>query len=218
MKRLIFAAVLLLSFTMANAQFNFGLKAGYNSSLNFEDISAVQSGDYNLDDVKSELASGFHAGAFARVFIDKLYIQPEVLYSLQKKDYQITLQDISNNTVSVDKFVTFNTIDVPLLVGYKLLDLKVANLRAFAGPKFRLNAGSQISFKNLTEGANIDTEALKGEFKDSQIGLEAGAGIDVLMFALDFRFNLINDVYQANWATKPDLNSNFIISLAWKIF
>ena len=218
MKRLIFAAVLLLSFTMANAQFNFGLKAGYNSSLNFEDISAVQSGDYNLDDVKSELASGFHAGAFARVFINKLYIQPEVLYSLQKKDYQITLQDISNNTVSVDKFVTFNTIDVPLLVGYKLLDLKVANLRAFAGPKFRLNAGSQISFKNLTEGANIDTEALKGEFKDSQIGLEAGAGIDVLMFALDFRFNLINDVYQANWATKPDLNSNFIISLAWKIF
>ena len=218
MKRLIFAAVLLLSFTMANAQFNFGLKAGYNSSLNFEDISAVQSGDYNLDDVKSELASGFHAGAFARVFINKLYIQPEVLYSLQKKDYQITLQDISNNTVSVDKFVTFNTIDVPLLVGYKLLDLKVANLRAFAGPKFRLNAGSQISFKNLTEGANIDTEAFKGEFKDSQIGLEAGAGIDVLMFALDFRFNLINDVYQANWATKPDLNSNFIISLAWKIF
>jgi len=218
MKRLIFAAVLLLSFTMANAQFNFGLKAGYNSSLNFENISAVQSGDYNLVDVKSELASGFHAGAFARVFINKLYIQPEVLYSLQKKDYQITLQDISNNTVSVDKFVTFNTIDVPLLVGYKLLDLKVANLRAFAGPKFRLNAGSQISFKNLTEGANIDTEALKGEFKDSQIGLEAGAGIDVLMFALDFRFNLINDVYQANWATKPDLNSNFIISLAWKIF
>jgi len=218
MKRLIFAAVLLLSFTMANAQFNFGLKAGYNSSLNFENISAVQSGDYNLVDVKSELASGFHAGAFARVFIDKLYIQPEVLYSLQKKDYQITLQDISNTTVSVDKFVTFNTIDVPLLVGYKLLDLKVANLRAFAGPKFRLNAGSQISFKNLTEGANIDTEALKGEFKDSQIGLEAGAGIDVLMFALDFRFNLINDVYQANWATKPDLNSNFIISLAWKIF
>ena len=218
MKRLIFAAVLLLSFTMANAQFNFGLKAGYNSSLNFENISAVQSGDYNLVDVKSELASGFHAGAFARVFINKLYIQPEVLYSLQKKDYQITLQDISNNTVSVDKFVTFRTIDVPLLVGYKLLDLKVANLRAFAGPKFRLNAGSQISFKNLTEGANIDTEALKGEFKDSQIGLEAGAGIDVLMFALDFRFNLINDVYQANWATKPDLNSNFIISLAWKIF
>jgi len=218
MKRLIFAAVLLLSFTMANAQFNFGLKAGYNSSLNFENISAVQSGDYNLDDVKSELAGGFHAGAFARIFIDKLYIQPEVLYSLQKKDYQITLQDISNNTVYVDKFVTFNTIDVPLLVGYKLLDLKVANLRAFAGPKFRLNAGSQISFKNLTEGANIDTEALKGEFKDSQIGLEAGAGIDVLMFALDFRFNLINDVYQANWATKPDLNSNFIISLAWKLF
>jgi hypothetical protein len=218
MKRFLFLAAFLLALTTVSAQFNFGIKAGYNSSLNFENITAIQSGDYNLDDVKSELGGGFHAGVFARVFIKKFYIQPELLYNLQKKDYQITLQDLSDNTVSVDKFVTFNTIDVPLLLGYKILDLKIANLRAFAGPKFRLNAGSQISFKNLTEGANLDTKELEGEFKNSQVGLEAGAGIDVLMFALDFRFNLINDVYQANWSTKPDLNSNFVISLAWKLF
>lgn len=217
MKKSFFIAVLLLVVSSAFAQFNFGIKAGYNSSLTFDNISDVRSGTYNLTNVKSELNNGFHVGVFSRIG-EKLYFQPEVLYSLQDKNYQITMQDVTNQDITVDKFVSFSTVDVPLLVGYKLLDLNVVNLRVFAGPKLRLNAGSEISFPNLTDGDGIDKEKLKGEFKDSQIGLEAGAGIDVLMFTLDCRFNLIKDVYQATWATKPDLNSNFVISLGWKIF
>jgi len=217
MKKMFLLAVLLLSVTFMNAQLNFGIKAGYNSSLTLDNLSSVTSGDYDLTDVKSELNNGFHAGAWARIG-GKFYVQPEALYSIQNKNYQFTMQDAMNQDVTVDKLVSFSTIDVPLLVGYKLLDKKMANLRVFAGPKFRLNAGSEISFTGLTDANGIDKEKLKGEFKDSQIGLEAGAGIDVLMFTLDCRFNLINDVYQATWESKPNLNSNFVISLGWKIF
>jgi hypothetical protein len=218
MKKVIFAAVLLLTVSFVSAQVNFGIKAGFNSSLNLDNISSVRSGEYDLTNVKSELNNGFHLGAFGRLFFDKVYIQPELLYSMQKKDYEFTIQDASSQDIDVEKYVTFSTVDIPLLIGYKLLDLKVANLRVFAGPKFRLNAGSQVSFKNLTNSDPIDVEALKGEFKDSQVGLEAGAGVDILMFSLDARMNLINSLHTASWETKPDLNSNFVISLAWKIF
>jgi hypothetical protein len=218
MKKVIFAAVLLLTVSFVSAQVNFGIKAGFNSSLNLDNIPSVRSGEYDLTNVKSELNNGFHLGAFGRLFFDKVYIQPELLYSMQKKDYEFTIQDASSQYIDVEKYVTFSTVDIPLLIGYKLLDLKVANLRVFAGPKFRLNAGSQVSFKNLTNSDPIDVEALKGEFKDSQVGLEAGAGVDILMFSLDARMNLINSLHTASWETKPDLNSNFVISLAWKIF
>ncbi len=218
MKKTFFIAMLLLSVTFAEAQLNFGIKAGYNSSLSFDNISSVQGGDYNLSNVKSELANGFHAGAFARIFFDKLYVEPELLYSMQKKEYEMTVQDAENQDVSVNELVNFNTIDIPILIGYKVLDLRLVNLRVFAGPKLRLNAGSEISFDNLTDGDGIDKEKLTGEFKNSQIGLEAGAGIDVLMLTLDFRFNLINDIYQATWETSPTTNTNFVISLGWKIF
>jgi hypothetical protein len=218
MKKVIFAAVLLLTVSFVSAQVNFGIKAGFNSSLNLDNIPSVRSGEYDLNNVKSELNNGFHLGAFGRLFFDKVYIQPELLYSMQKKDYEFTIQDASSQDIDVEKYVTFSTVDIPLLIGYKLLDLKVANLRVFAGPKFRLNAGSQVSFKNLTNSDPIDVEALKGEFKDSQVGLEAGAGVDILMFSLDARMNLINSLHTASWETKPDLNSNFVISLAWKIF
>ncbi|MCE5330946.1 MAG: PorT family protein [Bacteroidales bacterium] len=218
MKKMFFIAMLLLSVTFAEAQLNFGIKAGYNSSLSFDNISSVQSGDYNLSNIKSELANGFHAGAFARIFFDKVYVQPELLYSMQKKEYEMTVQNDENQDVSVDKFVNFSTIDIPFLIGYKVLDLKIANLRVFTGPKLRLNAGSEISFANLTDGDGINKEKLMGELKNSQIGLEAGAGIDVLMLTFDFRFNLINDIYQATWETRPTTNTNFVISLGWKIF
>ena len=221
MKKIIFAAVLLLSVSFVSAQVNFGIKAGYNSSLTLDNIGSVQTGEYNLSSVKSELNNGFHMGAFGRLFFDKVYIQPELLYSLQKKEYEFTIQDAINPDIDVEKYVTFSTVDIPLLIGYKLLDLKVANLRVFAGPKFRLDAGSQVSFTNLTSGDPLDAadvEALKGEIKNSQIGLEFGAGIDVLMFTLDARMNVINSLHTATWQTKPDLNSNFVISLGWKIF
>jgi len=218
MKKVIFAALLILTVSFVNAQVNFGIKAGFNSSLNLDNVASVKSGEYDLINVKSELNNGFHLGAFGRLFFDKVYIQPELLYSMQKKDYEFTIQDASNQDIDVEKYVTFSTVDIPLLVGYKLLDLKVANLRVFAGPKFRLNAGSQVSFKNLTNSDPIDVDALKGEFKDSQVGLEAGAGVDILMFSLDARMNLINSLHTASWQTKPDLNSNFVISLALKIF
>ncbi|MFZ4581086.1 MAG: porin family protein [Paludibacter sp.] len=220
MKRIILTmAALLFAWIFANAQFNFGIKGGYNSSLSLDNVSSVTSGNYNLNTVAGEVANGFHGGIFARLGLGKkLYVQPELLYALQKKTFNLSVSNLVNpgSLTDVDNYVTFSTIDVPVLIGYKIVDLKLLNLRAFAGPKFRMNAGSSLDFKTLTSGATIDKTQLIGEFKKASVGMEVGAGLDILMFTLDARLNLINDVYTAKWQEKPDLNSNFVISLGWK--
>lgn len=220
MKKIIIAAVLLLSVSFASAQFNFGVKAGYTSSLSTSNLDLLKTGDYNVNSVNSELSNNFHAGLFARVFLGNVYIQPELLYAMGKKDYKVTMKDAVNNEVTYDKFVTISTVDVPLLLGYKLLDLKVANLRVFAGPKLRFNAGSSLEFKNVTGGTVTQADLIQ-DIKAAQLGLEAGLGIDVLMFTLDARYNVIGDMYQTKI---KDLNidkipvSNFVISLGYKLF
>ncbi|MDD3078534.1 MAG: porin family protein [Paludibacter sp.] len=223
MKKLTFAAAFLLIAGLVSAQLNFGIKAGYNSSLSLSNVSSVQNGDYTLDNVKSEMSNGFHAGAFARLGIKKVYIQPELLYSMGKKDYTITFQDVMDKNVTYDKFVTISTVDIPVLLGYKVLDLKLANLRVFAGPKFRLNAGSKLEFDNLVseDGSDVTIDDLSKDIKNSQVGLEAGVGVDFLMLTLDARFNLIGDMYQTkvNDVNIDKLSANtFVISLGWKIF
>ncbi|MDD3321683.1 MAG: outer membrane beta-barrel protein [Paludibacter sp.] len=127
-----------------------------------------------------------------------------------------------SNEVQFDKIVNVSTIDVPLLVGYKILDFKkTANLRVFGGPKLRFDAGSSMDFNNFsTEGA-VTKEDLTKDIKAAKLGLEAGIGIDVLMFTLDARYNIIGDLYQTKLGDKiiSKIPANtFVISLGWKIF
>ena len=220
MKKMFSLAVLLLSVTFVSAQLNFGIKAGYNSSLTLGNISSVSNGGYDLTDVKSELNNGFHAGIWARIG-DRFYVQPELLYAIGKKDYTVTLQDAANNNITYDKFVNISTVDIPLLVGYKLLDKKMANLRVFAGPKLRLDAGSSLEFDNVVSGGTITQADLIKDVKKSQIGLEVGAGVDLFIITINKKNNIIGDMYQTKIT---DLNidnipvSTFVISLGWKFF
>jgi len=221
MKKLFLIAALLLSVSLTYAQFNFGIKAGYNSSLSFSNVSSVTNGTYNLNSVQNELWNDFHAGLFARVGLGKkLYIQPELLYNIQKKNYNLTIQDAISGQVTLNKIANINTVEVPILVGYKLLDLKILNLRAFAGPDIKFNAGSTLDFNNIT-GGNFDTKKLVSDIKAANLGLQIGAGVDVLMFALDVKYTLIGDMYTTKLSSVSLTNlppSTFVISLGWKLF
>ncbi len=224
MKKTSIVAVLLLSSTLIFAQFNLGIKAGYNSSLTFTNIGDVATGTYNLTNVGNEIWNDFHVGLFTRIPFGKIiYVQPELLYSVQKKNFQLSIPDLisGGKNISLDRIATISTVDVPLLIGAKVLDLKILNLRAFAGPMLRFNAGSELSFQNLTSGSTFDTNKLVNEVKAANLGLEAGIGLDVLMFALDLRYNLIADMYKNPLSTSSLTNipaNTFVISLGWKIF
>ena len=220
MKKIIIVAALLLSVSFTYAQLNFGVKAGYSSSLGMNNLGSITSSEYNLKSAGAEVANGFHFGAFARLG-GKLYLQPELLYGMEKKSYNLTVNDASGTAATTfNKTVNVSTVDIPLLLGYKVLDLKLANLRVFAGPKLRLNAGSSLDYKVVSAGG-FAKEDFVNDVKAAQVGLEAGFGIDVLMLALDFRYNLIGDMYKTklNAVTIDNIPANnFVISLGWKIF
>lgn len=221
MKRTTFLSAFLVVVVMVHAQFDLGIKAGYNSSLSLSNLQNITSGSYNMDNVKSELWNNFQAGVFARLFIKKFYIQPELIYSMQKKQYDMLGVLIGGNATDVNTYVDIRNVEVPLYIGYKLLDLKVANLRVFGGPKFKLNTGSSLDYKNLTS-QEITAAGLMKDFKESQADLEVGIGIDVLMFALDARLNVMQDIggkINSIQDIKMPMPSNtFVISLGWKLF
>lgn len=219
MKKIILVAVLLFSISVAYSQFNLGIKAGYSSSLGVDNLKSGSLGGYNVNTANAELSNNFHAGAFARLSMLGFYFQPELLYAMGKKDYKIGYKDVNSADKVFSKSVTLSTVDIPLLIGYKLLDLKVVNARVFAGPKLRFNAGSQLT-NTAISGALTQTQ-MEVEAKAAQLGLEAGFGVDVLMFTLDARYNLIGDLYKTkiNASTLENAPvSTFVISLGYKLF
>lgn len=205
MKRAILFIVVLMLFTVSGmAQFTLGVKAGYNTSLGFDQNWNFNSKSLNL---KSDLAQGFHIGAFARLG-RRIYAQPELTYNIDISDVEFKV----DGTPFTDN-VKIQTLDLPVLLGYKVVNTKLFNLRLMVGPKFRFNLNPNLVIEKPDD---IIMEA-----KKAQVGLDTGIGIDVWFLSLDVRYNLINQFYhyktadQTEITTKP-LNA-FTVSLGWKI-
>ncbi len=181
-------ALLLISMTtafMVNAQspVNIGLKAGVNSSKIKTDMSQFDEGNVN----------NFFAGAFLRINLRKLYLQPEAYFSSKGGDLSSTAENGSFDLKSVD---------VPLLLGYKLIDKKIVNLRIHTGPVMSFMTNS--SADGLTE-FNAD------KIKDHVFGWQYGAGVDFLFLTLDVRMeNSFGDIYSGEGDAK---NRTFLVSL-----
>ena len=101
--------------------------------------------------------------------------------------------------------VRINTIDIPILFGYKLLDLKLLNVRTFAGPNFRFDAGSSIP-DFTTDG-----------FRNAALGFQAGVGADVLMLTFDIRYNYTGNLFNAGTPFGDISRNEIIFTLGWKI-
>ncbi|OEK01904.1 hypothetical protein BFP97_10420 [Roseivirga sp. 4D4] len=162
MKKLILTLALITVTFGASAQVTLGPRITLiSSNLDLrEEIANVQEGDAEF---------GFQYGIFARVKVPVigLYVQPELLFSK-------TESTITSGAQNVD--LSFNRVDVPIMIGGKI------------GP-LRINAGPSLSFLTSAESdvAGLVTD-VKDNYSSTNVGFQAGIGIDILKFAIDLKY------------------------------
>jgi len=171
---LTFALMTAVLSTFAIGPFTIGLKGSINSSKITTDNYSGQGVTFN--DFKSDAKSGYNLGAFARLGT-KIYLQPELLYCVRNSQS-------TDATGTATQSVKLKTIQVPILLGIKLIDLKLASIRAFTGPAMSFPMkSSKITYDGVS-GPIYDTENYKNNIWDWQLG----AGVDVGMITLDCRY------------------------------
>jgi len=163
-------AVVLSSFAIG--PFTLGIKGGINSSKITTDDYKTSSFTYS--NFKSDAKSGYNVGAFARLGT-KIYLQPELLYCVRNSQ---------STSGTANQSVKLKTIQVPILLGFKLIDLKLASIRAFTGPAMSFPMKSSKVTYDGVSGPIYDTENYKNNIWDWQLG----AGVDVGMITLDCRY------------------------------
>jgi hypothetical protein len=205
---IIIGIVLLFSCnTYAQLPFSLGVKIGINSSKMLNEFS-------NVNDIKDQAKTGFLFGAFARIKLPVVYLQPEVYFTKKGGDFQSATIPQFQNQVFTQQTV-LNMIDVPVLVGLKLIDLKAVNLRIMTGPVISFVTSKDVSYQ--VNGVNLGSAPETSEYKNTLWGVQLGAGIDVMNFSLDVRYewglNNISD--NPSMDTKSKLLN---ISLGMKLF
>lgn len=169
MMRKLFVIILTLFLVLPTfSQIKFGIKAGASTAtVPTYDIST---GTTTISALK-DAAWGFQAGAFLRLGLMGVYLQPEVVFATNTYEYNVK----TATATSVLK-QSFNRLEIPVLLG-----LKLGPLRINAGPSATVQIGSP---KALVNDPNFEEL-----YKAATFGYQAGVGLDIFnKIALDVRY------------------------------
>ncbi|MDB5125289.1 MAG: hypothetical protein JWP94_3418 [Mucilaginibacter sp.] len=191
MKKYILSIAVLIAVSIsAKAQFSLGIKGGVNYST------------INSDNLKASSVAGYQAGLFARLG-GGVYLQPELYLSSTGGEFHSSDNSVSGN-------VKFTNLNVPLLLGLRF-GPKNLNLRVMAGPIYTSILSKNENFSSGLTNAYSDF----GHYKNSTLGYQAGAGIDLGSITADLRYEGgLNDV-NSSYGQRQRL---WALSIGFKIF
>ncbi len=154
--------------------FRFGIKGGVNlTNLTLEGLTVNGVPDYVAQSMKAK--NGYVAGVYARLG-RRVFFQPELLAGIKYANINILKKSTS---VSDNIEIGYSSIDIPLMLGYRLGPLHV-----MAGPVASYSMTPNTTFAQL--------KTLNGSLSDAvtnaYFSYTAGAGIDLLGFTLDVRY------------------------------
>ena len=165
----------LLSTTLLQAQFEFGVKGG----LNYDSLGDVDYTDISATDLSAGSKTGYHIGAYGKIDLLLFYLRPEIQFT-------------KVNSGFADKNIGLSKIEAPILLGYKIL----GPLSVFAGPSFQYILNEDVEGttftdieENFTVGLQIGTRISFGRlglgvryergFTDNDVRILGVNGVDV---------------------------------------
>lgn len=203
MKRIcIFLTVALLTLgAWGNSPFNIGVKYGLNSSkmiTNFEKII-----DHPMDEKE---ITGYHVGAFGRVNLGRIYVQPEIYFNKKGGD---VLPVSTENSIYPKVSFDYETLDVPLLFGVNLINRDLL--------KFRLNAGPVFSFITANDFHSEVSDFNINNFSSNYVAFQFGVGVDFWFLTFDACIEQSTNIIKesSNYEAK---NRVYMLSVGIKLF
>lgn len=202
MKKTTLLLVMVMAASFTFGQISLGPKIGFNTSKLTTDAS----------EISSDLKNSFNFGVFLRLG-KKIYVQPEVNWLTRGGVFK---SPSSSSISPIEQEIDLKTIEIPVLLGWRIINLGVGNVRIFAGPSASIVTDKTV---NTSEGSNLTDPIEDSDFEDMIWGFNLGAGADVLMFTLDVRYQMgLNEVIKK--VEGFDINSKnniFAVTLGWKI-
>jgi len=104
---------------------------------------------------------------------------------------------------------SYQTIDIPILVGIYILNKPLFNIRAHAGPVLSYVTASPL----ITDFNDLNIN----DFKDNYVGIQAGIGFDVWFLTIDARIEQSFNIF-INGSNYLATNRVYLLSAGIKLF
>ena len=175
-----------------------GGKVGVNAALPI--VKSLTIDNQEMEDIRLQYKVGYQAAVFARVNIDRFYIQPSLAWQYTEGDIRFnipqtenSLPDGTNTQMPIGKNrITYKsaTLEVPVMIGYYLVKEGPYALSMMFGPNIKYNYKTRYS---------TDMTDRPREFEDDNtpfgISIAAGLGVSIWRLFLDFSYEFgLNEV------------------------
>lgn len=180
-------------------RFTWGVSAGANAP--FVDMRKAMVGDRIIESPAVSTNVGYHVALFSRLNMNRHYLQLEasthythINIHLKASYFASDLSpEIQQQTASVSNRT--NSIDVPLLYGYRFVKQGPYELSFFAGPKIKY----VFREKNRIDNESIYNIKLEAKQTPVTANFVLGLGTAISNLLLDFRYefgitNIVNNV------------------------
>jgi hypothetical protein len=171
--------------------YNFGFKLGFNnlSSIRFDAYSGgtlLNSSQINK--------TGYTAGAFFRINLDKVFMQPEFEWSGYKHHFSFTFPNQTENVnlnSSASIRETMQTLGINIIVGYCIIQSVPFRFDVFIGPSLKYRYSTKYEYEGSISG---DANNIRRHFYDNSTHLHpyglVGFSFSVTQFYVDIRYGI----------------------------
>ena len=191
---------------------NFGVKGGFTASLFL--VSDFSINGQEITEVQNNYKIGYFASVFMRINFDRHFIQPEISYNVSMGSVSVS-NSLANSALLPENALVktkVTSIDLPILYGYKFIDVHPYGMAFFVGPKVAW------SWKQQTENeySGFYQQAIRETGYPFNYSAVAGLGVNVSNVFFDFRYeiglhNLTRSIDFDRQATEAPYNESMII-------
>ncbi|MDR1756154.1 MAG: PorT family protein [Culturomica sp.] len=166
---------------------NFGIHGGVSNTKLKVDRGSTATIDY----LKSSAKTGYMIGLFGRVNLGPVYVEPSLNYSHRESETKINnLGDAGSGRVK------YNSFDIPVMLGFHVVDISLAKVRVFAGPVASFTGKLKID----------DLGAFKANNDEMMWSGKVGLGVDVWKLTFDVDYEKAFKKFQDNVKGPSALN------------
>lgn len=192
---------------------NMGIRIGFNSSMFF--IDKFNIGDNAIQNIQNNYKVGYFGSFFWRINMKKHhFLQPEILYNVANGSISTPRIKENENVLSGNALIksTIHSINLPILYGYKFVDVEPYGMAFFVGPEI------SYTWRKYTnnEYSGFYQQQIAETTYPFRLQAMLGLSVNVSKVFFDFRYgiglyNMVKDINFDSSSTPAPYNSQPIV-------
>lgn len=202
------------------ANTRFGIKVGSANSFDTNNRGASNNDGLQVMKENMSMSNCIDVGLTGRYKFDKFFVETGVSYTFGSVFYNFAYRGENSQSVEYKRDLKLKTLDFPLYLAWSFYEKKHSGLSILAGPKLRVNVGSEPRNTYFSTLGNSKVTDLSHDISPAILGFDTGIQYNLYRLKFGLTLSVMKDISQTYVQGKAlsSLQANAVnFNLSWEL-